>query len=1089
MIKRAFNEPLLLLAAFGSILLATSTLVALTMYASSVADVGVRRIMETASIRTTAATISAPVTAESFPAIERSVREATAKAYSGVPLALTLSIRSDSYVVPGQERLDRPELFRFGSYDGLDRHAKLVDGAWPAAQQEGDIVEAAVSLSAASAAELKAGQVLTTRSRIDQKPVKVRISGVFQLNETFGDRWAGEALLSRGVEVGDFTTYGPLMVGRDTFLTHFATNVNATWTAVPDLGTLSPERLRPFAAGVAELKDTLARSGCPACATGTRLPEMLAQLDTASLVARSTMLIPVLQLLLLAAYALMLTARLLADHRRMEVALLRSRGAGTVRLALLAGAEALLVAVPCALVAPFLGPPLLALINALPWIKSSGVRLAPTADAGTFAVSAAVALASAVLLALPALGGARRTYVDEQSARGRSGGRGLVQRAGADVALLAVAALAVWQLQHYGGPVTSTAGGDLGIDPLIVSGPALSLLCGGMLGLRLVPRVSKLAERITSRRDSLAPALGAWQVSRRPLRYSGPALLLTMAIAIGVVSLATAATWRSSQRDQAVHQASADLRISGPPEARELGVFGRSGAFATLPGVTHASPAFRGEIEFAGETATLLALEGGSLDEVFRLRSDLSDDGVAVMGERLGAARPEIAGLAVPGRPERLTLDVRVAVERAGAAGPYQNLPLRMTVQDARGTWREVQAGPLKVGANRVEVDLRALTGRSGELSYPLTVRGFTAQVPVPDPPSTVTVTLERAEAGGSALALAPGTRWAHHSTGGLKPEEKVGGDGGALWSLTVPGTPAAGRAGEAQTVTLLPAPATIPDAALFAPARRPEARIFKPLPVVLTTDLATQLRLSVGQVAPVSVEHATIQIKVAGIVERMPGTAPDQPAVLADWTTLQGRALAGGQFLRPATEWWLATSGGDTAAAKKVLESRPEWAVTVVDLPGLAAELRDDPLASGLQGALTLGFLSALVFAALGFLVNAAVAARERLAEFAILRALGVSFRQVFALLAIEQTFVIGLSLVAGTGLALVVGALVVPHIVLTGQASAVTPGVLLDIPWPSTLLLLALVAALLFAIVAALARTLRRQGLGQVLRIGEEQ
>ncbi len=41
-------------------------------------------------------------------------------------------------------------------------------------------------------------------------------------------------------------------------------------------------------------------------------------------------------------------AHLLADHRRMEVALLRSRGAGSARLGLLAGGEALLVALPSA---------------------------------------------------------------------------------------------------------------------------------------------------------------------------------------------------------------------------------------------------------------------------------------------------------------------------------------------------------------------------------------------------------------------------------------------------------------------------------------------------------------------------------------------------------------------------------------------------------------------------------------------------------------------------------------------------------------------------------------------------------------------
>ncbi len=1027
-VKRALSEPLLLLAALGSVLLATTTLVALTMYASSIAEAGVRRTMETASLRQVAATVSAPVTAGTFPRLDQAVRARFGHAYGGAPATVTTSFRSDSYVLPGQERRKRPGLLRFGAYDGLDRHARLIAGSWPRPAGAGAVVEAAVSLPAASAAGWKAGQEFVTEGRLDGTPVTVRISGVFQLGDPFGDRWAGEQLLARGVDVGEFTTYGPLMVPRETFLARFATNVNATWTAVPDLRALAPEELRPFAARVAALRAELKANGCPSCTADSRLPEMLTQLGTASLVARSTMLIPVLQLLLLAAYALMLTARLLADHRRMEVALLRSRGAGTLRLAALAGGEALLVAVPSAVVAPFLGPPLLALVGSLPWIEASGVRLAPAVDLGAFLVSFGVASASAVLLTLPALAGARRTYVQEQSARGRGGGRGLAERAGADLALLAVAALAVWQLRHYGSPVTATASGDLGIDPLIVSGPALALLTGGMLGLRLVPRVSRLAERITSRRPSLAPALGAWQVSRRPLRYAGPALLLTMAVAIGIVSMATAATWRASQEDQARHQVGADLRVSGPPDGPELGALGRGSAFAALPGVTAVSPAFRGQVDFGGDDAVLLGLDAARLGSLLHLRSDLSERGVEELGRAL---RPDgvrtgagPGAVELPGRPATLTVEARTDT----------STPLRLVISDGLGVWRDLPLGTLRPGDDSVDVDLSALAGRSGTITYPVSLRGVLADPPVS---GTANVTVTGVSAGGRQALTAPLT---------------------------------------------LRAEGVDPVAATFAPSQRPG-----PLPVVLTAALARSLDLSQGQVTRISVDRRPVDVEVAGIVERMPTTAADQQAVLADWAALQAHGLAAGQLPRPATEWWLAVGdGGDTGPALAVLARHPAWDVSTVDRNELTSRLRDDPLAGGLQGALALGFLAAIVFAVLGFLVNAAVATRERTAEFTILRALGVSSRQVFGLLAVEQAFVIGLSLLAGTALAVVVGVLIVPHIVLTGQASAVTPDVLLAIPWAATAALLASVAVVLFAVVAVLARRLRGQ---ELIGIGELQ
>ncbi|SDM64621.1 ABC transporter permease [Nonomuraea jiangxiensis] len=1000
-VKRAFSEPLLLLAAFGSIMLATTTLVALTMYASSIAGAGVRRVAETASFGRTATTISAQITAETLPTYDRAVRDELTRAYTTLP-AVTTSLRSDSYVMPGQDGKKVPELLRFGSYDGLDRHARLVSGAWPRAG--GDRVEVAISVPAAAATGFEAGQEFVTKGRLDSRPVAVRVAGVFQLADPVGERWAGEELLSRGAERGEFTTYGPLMVAKETFVARFATSVRAIWTVEPDLGALTPERLRPLAAAVGQVGERLMAAGCVSCVTAGQLPELLTQLATASLVARSTMLIPVLQLLLLAAYALMLTARLLADHRRMEVALLRSRGAGTVRLAALAGGEALLVAVPCAVVAPFLGPPLLAVVHQLPWIRASGVRLASVADLGSFLVSFGVALAAAVLLVLPALVGARRTYVQEQTARGRGGVRGLIEGAGADLALLAVAALAIWQLRHYGAPVTATAAGGLGMDPLIISGPALALLAGGMLGLRLVPRVSKLAEKLTSRRPTLAPALGAWQVSRRPLKYAGPALLLTLAIAIGIVSLATTSTWQASQLDQADHQAGSDLRLSGPADGPELGSLGRGTAFTTLPGVTTASPAFREQVEVSGESAVLLGVEAGKLGELFDLRPDLSAQTVAQMSRALPG--DQAGRLELPGRPRTLT----VRVVAAGA------VPARLVLSDALGTWRDLPLGDLRPGENRIELDLAALAGRSGRITYPLALRGLLTD-----------------------------------ETG-----------------LRLTGLSADGR-----DLPVSQAASETPGLITFAPQHG-----LRPLPVVLTPGLAASLKLGVGQTGPARFAGRVLQVKVVGVVASMPTSAPGQQAVLADWETLQAYELAAARPPRPATEWWLAAA--DTARARELLRENPQWEVTTVDRSELTVALRDDPLASGLQGALILGFAAALGFAVLGFLANAVVVARERRPEFAVLRALGTSSRQVFGLLATEQAFVIGLSLIAGTGLAVIIGNLVVPRIVLTGQASAVTPGVLLHIPWAATAAMLVLVAGVLLGIVAAMARHLR---LGQIV------
>ncbi|MFI6389639.1 FtsX-like permease family protein [Nonomuraea sp. NPDC050540] len=1045
-IRRALSEPLLLLAAFFSILLATATLVALTMYASTTTEAGVRRTMATAAIPDKAAVLSAPVTKENFRQIDAMVRGQVERAYQGLPAAVTATARSATYVAPGQLGRKTPELFTFGLYEDLGEHAKLVAGSWP---RQGSVVEAAVSQPVATALGLAPGRTFTTRGRVAKAPATVRVSGIFQLDDPFGERWFAEPLLVRGAEVGNFTTYGPLVVAPETFLERFADHVTVTWLAVPDLRGLQPDRLAAFAADVAGTKERLAQAGCVNCGATSRLPEVIAQLDTAALVARSTMLIPVLQLVLLAGYALMLTARLLADHRRMEAALLRARGAGSVRLAVLTGAEALLVAVPCAVAAPFLAPLLLEAAGA----GAAGAGAAGAGEAGVraglgaFVVAALVAGACAVLLALPALAGARRTYVETQTARAR---RGLVQRAGADLVLVGVAALAIWQLRHYGAPVTATAAGGLGVDPLIVSGPALALLTGGLVSLRLVPLVSGAAERLAARRTGLAPALGAMQVSRRPLRYAGPALLLTMAVAIGGLSLATAATWRASQNDQAAHQTGADLRISDPPENHELGVLGRGGAFAALPGVSAISPVYRGSADVGGTDVTMLGVDAATIGGILRLRADLSADRVPDMAKRLLAGRPDLPVIPLTG--DHLRLGVQLEAE--------EPVPAKVSVVDGLGVWRELALGPLEPGARTLEIDLRPLYGRTGTAG-PLSLRGLTFDLPVPARGTATGITV-------TGLNAPKGAPWTHavQRPGRLHGGKLTPTPGG--FTIEVPAPKPAEAPADPQPLVV-----TLGKGHLMAP---PSDRRH-PLPVVVSRDLAAIMKARVGQVTAVAIEGRNTAVRIAGIVDALPSTAAGRPAVLLDLPTAQARDQAWALPPKPVTEWWAAARGGDTAPAVERLRRTPAWGASVVDLPSQAAKLRDDPLAAGLEGALTLGFAAALAFAVLGFLVSAAVAARERAGELAILRALGMSGRQMFWLLAVEQAFVIGLAMGAGIGLAVVVGYLVVPHIVLTGQAAAVVPAVTPVFPWAATLAMALAVCVVLFGVVAGLAASLRRR------------
>jgi ABC-type antimicrobial peptide transport system permease subunit len=149
---------------------------------------------------------------------------------------------------------------------------------------------------------------------------------------------------------------------------------------------------------------------------------------------------------------------------------------------------------------------------------------------------------------------------------------------------------------------------------------------------------------------------------------------------------------------------------------------------------------------------------------------------------------------------------------------------------------------------------------------------------------------------------------------------------------------------------------------------------------------------------------------------------------------------------------------------------------------------LSTDPVALGIIGALTLGFVATGLFAIVGLTVSTAVSARQRRTEFALLRALGLSGRQLAASLWLENGSLVVVSLAAGTSLGLLIGWLVLPFVTVTQQATAPVPPVIVHVPWDRIAILDLASAVALGISVIVIGGVLRRIGVGSVLRMGED-
>jgi hypothetical protein len=89
---------------------------------------------------------------------------------------------------------------------------------------------------------------------------------------------------------------------------------------------------------------------------------------------------------------------------------------------------------------------------------------------------------------------------------------------------------------------------------------------------------------------------------------------------------------------------------------------------------------------------------------------------------------------------------------------------------------------------------------------------------------------------------------------------------------------------------------------------------------------------------------------------------------------------------------------------------------------------------------------------------------------------------------LSLENSMLALVSLVAGTGLGLLIGWVALPFVTVTQQAAIPFPPVTVEPPWAGVLLLEAIGVVTLGVTVALLARLLRRLGIGSTLRMGED-
>ncbi len=1005
-------------------------------------------------------------------------------AFGSVPYRQYQAIWSNDLALPGRppavtRASGNVAAVEAASMPGISQYAVLTSGTWPAMPRAGQPIP--VALPAVTAADLKVstGTVLTLHYVGTQTAVRLEVTGLFRPRDPAAPYWQVSLLGTAGVSVsGGFAAYGPAVVSPAAFGPGaFAAN-EASYVELPRVARISAGELGALASRIDSADAVLL--GQVSTIT-TSMPQTLTTVAEGLAAAQALVVISGLQLLLLAVAALALVARLLASHRDEETALLAARGAARWQLIRPSLAEGALACALAAAAGAVTGVRLAALLlSSLPGHQGIAPALGIQAWAGAgFVLIMCMAIVLWPALRLSGIAAVRIR-------RGRQAAVASVAAAGADLGLIALAVVSVHELLSH-----SAASGGAGIDPVVVAAPALALAGLALIPLRLLPFAAKGLERLTARGKRLGTAMANWEISRRPVRQSGPALLVILAVGTSTLALAQYQSWRQSVHDQAAFSAGAQVRVGLVNPEPLSGVT----AITRLHGVTAAMPVSQQSL---GSNAQLLVIGGPQAAATVTMRPDLSPDvpvsqlWSSYLDQREGP--PE--GLAVPGRPERIAISASMAGGLAGQLGPVS---ATVTVQDAYGLTYSFPTSTMPADG-RLH-DLVVQLGPSRGIAYPLRLLSVALQYSVPFAPTSAgaraadasavvrisSVLASARPAGPFGAPFAAGRQLARWQPQASSPSgldaissEVLKGQSGGLRQPTTTRWFTAGQVAELR----------------FFPGQGPTLVSRQDLVASGFTSIIGQVQFAIpaatlnvpliatsaferdyGSSVPISIGNVTVQGVVVGTVSEFP-TVPGGEAVVADQASLQDALISAGGAPLPATSWWLSTATGRPPAGLPAGSS-------VVAAATLSAALRRNPVsAAPMQAALAVAAAAALL-AALGFCVSVAASARARRSQRALLAALGVPAADQARLFCLEELMISGPAALVGLGLGVGLAHLLIPAVTLTATAGIPVPAVLVRIPVPWVALIV--VAAPAIPVLAAIVATLRQLDPAAELRAAE--
>ena len=1115
-VRRAMGNRRLLATVFIGVILAAALLSSVMIYSDAVRDLGLVHALEQETDQGLDLRIlssSQSLRPEVYNDRRRILDNLVERQTRGFVDTIVHYGRSDTFFLtpPGgqvdQDDSDRPRS-HFQFIDGLEDRVNLTAGG-----ERGDVtvsdegypvVPVWLGAAAADQLDVAVGDVFDLHPFWirEERPVRVEVAGLVEPEEPGSREWydiGGRFVVTTTswptypFWVDESVLMGPMVDYLGTFGGNFET-----------FGVVDRDAIRSGNADSvrAQLRglDSALRQNLQRTSMSTTLPDAIESYQERLFFTRLPLFALMLQIVGIVLYYLVMVSSMLVDRQTGEIALLRSRGASTGQVMGIYAVEGGMLAGAATIIGPLAAAGGISLLGLTPPFQelSGGSLLEVTLSLWAFGLAALGAGLAMLALLIPAYLTARKSMVHYRQNLARPPQQPAFLRYYGDLGVVAVAAYAFYQLQNRGSLVTDRLFGGLSADPLLLLAPTLFMLMVALVFLRVFPLVLGLASWAGRGLPGATIPLGLWHMVRSPSHYSRLILLLLLATAVGMFAAGFRATLERSYDDRAAYEAGAEARIGGVNNREGYTPEQFRSVFADATGAERLSPVAelsgsyqRGQFQFV--SFDMMGVVPGEFEELAFWRGDFASRSLNGLLSQLDAEPAALMGAEIPAGSRYLGL----------WALPDFNLnqgQMGVRIRDAEGGYWEYRLLPI-MGADEagwmffvadLEQPFPAREGRTPDLSEPAYLNSVFVRMrgasPVPQP---VAVTVTEIQA--SVEAPAEGATGLPHATM-LESFDDVSAytEISGVTRQMPPGTLTRVAAPEREAGTAARIDFIHQQGGGQVFGLRVEDAVTV-LPVVASEEFLDISGVEVGDEFQVYLNRQYLQLRVEDTFELFPAWNPEQdrPLVVANLHTLTdagSRVPVVSDAVFPNAVWI-----GDNPRSQLVLdlEALSEQGIIARELAirsELRAEAGADPLiAASWEGILFFSFAAVLALTALGFVVYSYLTAQTRSLEFAILRTMGYSGRQILGLVSFEQIFVIASGVLVGTLLGAPLGRLMIGYMGITETGETILPPLVSSVSWGAVVTVYSLLAVVFVLTVLALVALYSRLAVHRALRMGE--